>query len=106
MTKAGFLEEGSVEMRWIEGRREESGCGLRGGKMAWVSGDKGVSAGEEDGAEPLRCQFSPRMESLGGAGGGGRFLLRWLFWGLNRIKSAAAPRAPNSCVEQLSRRGR
>lgn len=31
-----------------------------------------------------------------------RFLLPGLFWGLIRIKSAAAPRAPSSCAQQLS----
>lgn len=60
----------------------------------------------EGGAEPLRCQFSSRMESPGGVRGGGCFLLRGLFWGLKQIKSAAAPRAPSSCAEQLSRGGR
>lgn len=62
--------------------------------------DQGRAQGRE--AEPLRCQCSPRMECPGGVGGGGCFLLQWLFWGLNQIKSAAAPRAPSSCAEQLS----
>lgn len=65
VTRAGFLEEGSLEMSWTEGRCQENGCGLKGEKMEWVSGDKGVSArrmgGWGEGAEPLRCQFSPRM---------------------------------------------
>lgn len=75
------------------------------GRKTWVSGDQGVSAGDGEGAELLRCQLSPRMECPGGLGGRGRFLLQWLFWGLNQIKSAAAPRAPSSCAEQLSGRG-
>lgn len=38
--------------------------------MEWV-GYPGVSTGKEEGAGPLRCQFSPRMPSPGGVGEGG-----------------------------------
>lgn len=51
-TRAGFLEEE---------KRKDNGCELWG-----LNGDKGVSAGEEEGTEPLRCQLSPRMQSPGG----------------------------------------
>lgn len=42
------------------------------------------------------------MECPEGAGGRGRFLLQWLFWGLNQIKSAAAPLPPTN-PQQLRR---
>lgn len=70
MTKAGFLEEESVEMSWIERRREENGCGLRGGKMEWVSGDKGVSAGKEEGRTSKVSIQPPDGESWRGCGRG------------------------------------
>ena len=91
--------------RGCPGRLPGGGETAKERKMEWVSRDQRVSARGGRG-RPLRCQFSPRMESPGGVRGGGCFLLRGLFWGLKQIKPAAAPRAPSSCAQQLSLGGR
>ena len=91
--------------RGCPGRLPGGGETAKKREMEWLSRDQRVNAAGGR-AEPLRCQFSPRMESPGGVRGGGCFLLRGLFWGLKQIKSAAAPRVPSSCAEQLSRGGR
>lgn len=96
VTRAGFLEEG---------KQEENGCELRG-LNGEGPGDKGVSAGEEEGAEPLRCQFSPRMRSPGGVVEGGLLPARTAILGPESNQIRRSPQSPQQLRRTAVQAGR
>lgn len=70
-----------------------NGPELRGVKWSGPE-DQGVSAGKEEGAEPLRCQFNPRMQSPGGAVEGGLLPARTAILGPESNQIRHSPQSP------------